>query len=91
MYVLTVFWWRVWSNRTRLGEWLTGTDRRTWVALGAVMGGFGFAISITTLPIHRHYMLLTFPFMHVWLAAIALTDRRPGWSGGTCAGRLYLR
>jgi len=90
VYVVVGSLWRAWPNRARLGEWLTGTDRRTWVALCAVMGGFGLALTVTTLPIHRHYMLLTFPFMYVWLAAVALTDRRPGRFGGTRGQALLL-
>jgi hypothetical protein len=72
-----------WMNRWRLGQWLTGADRDTAIALGSVMFGFGLAITGTALPIHRHYMLLTFPFMYLWLAASALVDRRPGWFGLT--------
>jgi hypothetical protein len=76
VYLLVVTVGRVWRERARLGEWLTGSDRNTRLALGGVMFGFGTAITVAALPIHRHYMLLTFPFMYVWLAAIALVDRR---------------
>jgi hypothetical protein len=74
---------RAWANRARFGKWLTGNDQNTRISLGGVMIGFGVAITVSTLPIHRHYMLLTFPFMHLWLAMIALADRRPAWWGWT--------
>ena len=55
------------------------------------MFGFGAAITAAALPIHRHYMLLTFPFMYVWPAG----DRAAGGPpirvvGRDAPGRLYL-
>jgi hypothetical protein len=88
-YLLAVTARRTWVERARLGEWLTGADRNTRLALAAVMFGFGSTITLAALPIHRHYMLLTFPFMYVWLAAVALVDRRAGWFGLT-RGRTLL-
>jgi hypothetical protein len=45
--------------------------------VGAVGLGFGLAFSLSLLPIPRHYMILTFPMMYVWVAFLALADERP--------------
>jgi hypothetical protein len=82
-YVVAVATQRLWRARGRFSVALAGADHNTRLALGAVMIGFGTALTVSALPIHRHYMLLTFPFMYVWLAACALEDRRPGWLGLT--------
>jgi hypothetical protein len=81
VYLLAATGRRAWAARGRLGEVFAGGDRNTRAAVGAVMFGFGAVLTATALPIHRHYMLLTFPFMYVWVAACALADRRAGWLG----------
>jgi hypothetical protein len=82
-YQLAVTGRRAWVERGRLGTFFTGGDGNTRTTLGAVMFGFGLVLTASALPIHRHYMLLTFPFMYVWLAASALVDRRSGCLGLT--------
>ena len=41
------------------------------------------------LPVHRHYMVITFPLMFLWLARAALAHRRP-LAGTLSTGRAFL-
>jgi hypothetical protein len=76
---------RAWRNRRGLVPRFYGADVQTPLAVGAVWVGYGLVFSLSFLPIHRHYMILTFPMMYVWAAFVALSDRRPlvgGWTRG---------
>jgi hypothetical protein len=76
---------RTWHNRGRVFTRFYGADTQTPAAVCAVWFGFGLVFSLSFLPIHRHYMILTFPLMYVWAAATALSDHRPlpgGWTRG---------
>jgi len=50
-----------------------GQDSPTALALGAALGGYGILLTATALPVHRHYMIVTFPLMFVWVARLALS------------------
>ena len=52
--------------------------RHSCVSVGTEMASVG----MSGLPLYRHYMVLTFPLMYVWLARLAL---RPGERGGRAA------
>jgi hypothetical protein len=58
-----------------------GLTSPTALAVATVMWGFGLALTLTRLPVHRHYMCLTFPLMYLWLAQLALANRErvAGW------------
>ena len=74
---------RNWGRVNARGS--TAPTTRTPAAVCAVWFGFGLVFSLSFLPIHRHYMILTFPMMYVCAAAIAVSDRRPllrGWTRG---------
>lgn len=77
-----------WS-RWRLG-WremvieLTGRTSPTALVITAGMGGFGLAFTLTRLPVHRHYMNLTFPLIYLWLAYLAV-GRRGGLTSNPSA------
>jgi hypothetical protein len=76
---------RAWRSRGGVLARFYGSDAKTPAAVCAVLFGFGLVFSLSFLPIHRHYMILTFPLMYVWAAATALSDRRPlpfGWTRG---------
>ena len=68
---------RAWRERGRWKELLSGRTSPTTFAVNAVALGFGAVLTLSALPIHRHYMLIAFPMMQVWLAGLALADRRP--------------
>ncbi len=78
---------RAWRNRGRTTLTPTADEARTRHFIGAVLVAFGAIFTLTWLPICRHYMILTFPAMYVWLAALALADRRPfgRWTRGQAA------
>lgn len=68
---------------TRAMRWLW-RERGSWKALGigrdsetaftqsAVLWGFGLLLTLSTMPIHRHYLAVAFPLGLVWLARMAL-------------------
>jgi hypothetical protein len=66
---------RTWRNRGGVLARFYGTDTQTPAVVSAVWFGLGLVFSLSFLPIHRHYMILTFPMMYVWAAVIALADR----------------
>ncbi len=69
----------------------TGRTNRTTLAVAAGCFGFGIAFTLTGLPIHRHYMNLTFPLMYLWLALVALGPTRSAVTEGERArGRTLL-
>lgn len=74
--------WRAFrvDRRVIMAEAL-GKTSATGLAVSAVMFGFGIAFTLTRLPVHRHYMCLTFPIMYLWLAQTALANRErvAGW------------
>jgi hypothetical protein len=62
----------MWRHRGSAGEWLTGRGSPTAFAVSGMMLGFGAVMTLTCLPVHRQYMILTFPLMYVWVAMLAV-------------------
>jgi len=50
----------------------------TALAVNAAFLGFGVLLTLSTLPIHRYYLIVAFPFEFVWLARLALAPDRSG-------------
>src|SRR6185437_17088266 len=69
--------WRAWWQRRNWRDILPGSRDSHWFGINAVMLVYGGLITLACVPTQRHYMLMTFPMMYLWLAAIALADRRP--------------
>jgi hypothetical protein len=72
--------------RLRLGSiraWAE-TKSPTGFMLGAAFCGFGILMTVTAMPIHRHYLFVAFPLTFVWLAWLALPP------GGMRLGRGML-
>jgi hypothetical protein len=81
--------WRLWRQRERLGELWVGRQSATAFTQSAGLWGFGIAFTLSLLPVHRHYMVLTFPLMFLWLARLTLAHRGRLVAGLT-SGRLLL-
>jgi hypothetical protein len=88
-----------WLGRARRAGWratlhdATGRNDRTALAVAAGLFGFGIVFTLTGLPVHRHYMNLTFPLMYLWLALLALGPAREaaaGPPGARARGRTLL-
>lgn len=62
----------------------TKTASPTRFTLGAALWGFGLLLTVTAMPIHRHYLFVAFPLTFVWLAWLALPP------GGMRLGRGLL-
>jgi hypothetical protein len=71
--------WRL-GWREALAE-CSGRTSQTGLAVAAGLWGFGLALTLTRLPIHRHYMNLTYPLMYLWLAWVALPPARAAACG----------
>ncbi len=72
LLVFTRWIWRWCLNRT----WSisrTPTD----FTLGAVICGYGFLLTITGLPVYRHYLIITFPLMFVFVARMVFATFQP--------------
>ncbi|HEY2909399.1 MAG TPA: hypothetical protein VGI99_04090, partial [Gemmataceae bacterium] len=69
--------WRAWRQRRAWRDIVPGSRDSHWFGINAVMLGYGGLITLACVPTQRHYMLMTFPMMYLWVAAIALSDRRP--------------
>ncbi len=41
----------------------------------AALWGYGLLITLSSFPIHRHYMIVLFPLQFIWLARLALGER----------------
>ena len=66
----------LWRQRQRWRDLAIGRDSPTAFTQNAVLLGFGLVFTATLLPIHRHYLALTFPLPFVWLARLALGSQQ---------------
>lgn len=97
--VLLVRWCLVCrQNRVRLADALVGRGSQTAFTLCAALWGCGLCLTLSRLPIHRHYMIILYPFELLWLARLALlpelpaVHRRLGRSllAAACAAQLLI-
>jgi 4-amino-4-deoxy-L-arabinose transferase-like glycosyltransferase len=63
---------RLWRQRGRWHSVWVGRGSATAFTQSACLWGFGLVFTATLLPVHRHYMIITFPLMFLWLARVAL-------------------
>lgn len=74
----------LWRRRHQgLARWV-GRGSPTAFTQNAALWGYGVLLTVSTLSIYRHYLIVAFPLPFVWLARLALadparpTDRRTG-------------
>jgi hypothetical protein len=79
----------LWRQRRRWRDLASGSRSQTAFTQSACLWGFGLVFTATLLPVHRHYMIMTFPFMFLWLAHIALGSG-PQTKTPTTAGRTLV-
>jgi hypothetical protein len=79
----------LWRQRGRWRALWVGRDSATAFTQNACLWGFGLTFTATLLPVHRHYMVITFPLMFLWLARAALAQSRP-LAGRLTSGRAFL-
>jgi hypothetical protein len=80
---------RLWLQRDNWRSLWIGRETETAFTQNACLWGFGIVLTLTLLPVHRHYMVVTFPLMFLWLARAALAHRKP-LVGVLSRGRTYL-
>ncbi len=81
---------RAWQQRREWRQILTGSGSASLFMVNAVALGYGGLLTLSCVPIHRHYMLVTFPAMQLWVAILALSNRRPFAFGLTRGQALLL-
>ena len=72
MVVLLRASYRLWRDRPPLREVCIGKDSPTAFTVGAALWGYGILLTASSLPVHRHYLIILFPLGFVWLARLAL-------------------
>ncbi len=72
---------RVLRKRPALGETIVGGGSQTAFTQNAALWGYGLVVTLSCLPIHRHYMIVLFPLQFLWLARLALGSG-PIWKQG---------
>jgi hypothetical protein len=65
---------RLWQHRQRWRELWIGRHSPTAFTLSAAWWGFGILLTVPGLSFYRHYLLVAFPLLFVWLARLALGD-----------------
>lgn len=55
-------------------------NAQTTFTLAAVAIGYGGALTLTGLPVYRHYMIILFPLMFVWVARCAFLGYQPKYA-----------
>jgi hypothetical protein len=78
-----------WRERQRWRDLWIGRESETAFTLCAAFWSFGILFSLTGLPFHRHYLLIFFPLMFLWLARLALI-RQDASVQGLRLGRTLL-
>jgi hypothetical protein len=58
------------KKRTSLNALITGRTNESSFILSAAIWGYGTLMTISTIVIHRYYLLITFPLEFVWLARL---------------------
>jgi hypothetical protein len=81
---------RFWRSSASWRQCLTGCGSPTALTVQAALWGFGLLLTFSTLPIHRHYMLVLFPLSLVWLARLALADPSALAAGRRCLAALVV-
>ena len=66
-----------------------GRGSETAFTVNAALLGFGILLTVSGLPIHRHYMVILFPLPFVWLARLGLGCEE-GDAGAVRLGRTLL-
>lgn len=79
----------LWRRRQRWADLAIGRQSATAFTHNACLLGFGLVFALTLLPSHRHYLIITFPMMFLWVAHVALLHRRT-LVGPLTWGRSYL-
>src|SRR5262249_9696256 len=83
--------WRLWQARPRWGEWFVGLSSPTAFTQSAAFWGVGLLLTGSLLPIHHHYLAVTFPLAFLWLARLALpVPRGRAVLLGLCAVQLFV-
>lgn len=68
--------WRLWQERRHALDLFIGRESATAFTQSACLWGFGILFTASCLPIHRHYMVITFPLMFLWVARLVLCHTR---------------
>lgn len=65
----------LWCERRRLLQCWIGRSSDTAFTLAAGFWGFGLLLTLSCMPLYRHYMVILFPLEFLWVARLALAAR----------------
>jgi hypothetical protein len=82
--------WRMWQERWLWGDFVVGRRSSTGFTLSSAFWGYGLLFAASGLPFHRHYLIVTFPLMFVWVAWLALLPDREHQGQAAALGRCLL-
>ena len=77
-------------RRQRANAWALFLSRGTSTELlcNAALWGYGLLLTLSCLPIHRHYMIIVYPLEVLWFGHLALTPAGDGTTGLKTGRRL---
>jgi hypothetical protein len=67
----------LWVERSRLLERWIGRSSDTAFTQSAALWGFGLLLTLSCLPLYRHYMIILFPLEFLWAARLTLAAPSP--------------
>jgi hypothetical protein len=67
--------WALWKRRREAAALAVGRDSPTAFTQGAALWGFGLLLTLSAVPVVRHYLWVAYPLGFVWLARLALSWR----------------
>ncbi|MBY0527974.1 MAG: hypothetical protein K2R98_31540 [Gemmataceae bacterium] len=70
--VLAMALWRCLKQRREFTPQGVGPESATAFTVNGALWGFGLLLTLSLVPIHRHYLMVAFPLGFVWLARLVL-------------------
>lgn len=65
-----------WDDRAHWRGWVSGGGKDVTLLLAAAGVGYWLLLTVTTIRLHRHYLLILFPLSYVLLAYVLLSHKR---------------
>jgi hypothetical protein len=65
----------LWRDRSRLWQHWVGRSSETAFTQSAALWGYGILLTLSCMPLYRHYMIILFPLEFLWLARLALAAK----------------
>ncbi len=80
----------LWARRSEKLGLIIAKESDTDLLLTATLVGMGGLMTLTTMPMWRHYMMMTFPLQYVWICRLALRVKKERLLALLIAGNLAV-